>query len=205
MKHYPDSVAAARGFTLVELLVAMAIFSIMSLMAYQGMQAVFASREQTDAESRRLQTVQMAFLMLQRDLMFISPREIRDEYGDVQAAFQLDENSLYPLELSRDGYRNPARLPRSSLQRVAYAMVDNTLYRIRWPVLDRAPDTQSLRRTLLEDVEDFSIRALDDDGEWHPVWPVANGGRPLPRAVEVSLTLKDWGQLTRLFMLPEVD
>ena len=196
---------AHRGFTLIELLVAMAIFSMMSLMAYQGMQSVFASREQTDAESRRLQAVQMAFLHLQRDLTFISAREIRDEYGDFQAAFRLDENSLYTMELSRDGYRNPARLPRSSLQRVAYARVDNTLYRVHWPVLDRAPDSQSLRRTLLEDVEDFSIRVLDAAGEWHPIWPIATDSRIFPQAVEVSLTLKDWGQLTRLFMLPEVD
>ena len=71
-----------QGFTLLELMVAMVIFSLMSLMAYQGMQSVFASREQTDADAKKLQAIQMTFLVLQRDLEFISEREIRDEYGD---------------------------------------------------------------------------------------------------------------------------
>lgn len=199
------SLRSRQGFTLVELLVAMAIFSLMSLMAYQGMQSVFTTREQTDAEAKRLQAIQMTFLYLQRDLGFISAREIRDEYGDNQAAFKLAEDGLYRMELSRDGYRNPAQLPRSSLQRVAYSLADNTLYRLRWPVMDRAPDSQPIRRTLLTDVDEIIIRVLDEKDEWQHVWPSAAQGRIFPRAVEVTLSLKDWGRLSRLFMLPEAD
>jgi len=194
-----------RGFTLIELMVAMAIFAIMSLMAYQGMQSVFSTREQTDAESKRLQAIQMTFLDLQRDLEFISVREIRDEYGDRQPAFKLAEGGIYRLELSRDGLRNPAQLPRSSLQRIAYSLTDKHLYRVRWPVLDRAPDTPAIKRLLLEDVEDLSIRVLDEKGEWQHDWPLPGQNRILPRAVEVSLTLPDRGRLSRLFLLPEVD
>ena len=198
-------VRSQTGFTLIELLVAMTIFSMMSLMAYQGMQSVFTTREQTDAEAKRLQAVQMAFLYLQRDLGFISAREIRDEYGDSQVAFKLAEEGIYRMELSRDGYRNPAQLPRSSLQRAAYSLVDNTLYRLRWPVMDRAPDSKVIKQTLLDDVEELAIRVLDEKGEWHSQWPLASHTRIFPRAVEVNLSLKDWGKLSRLFMLPEAD
>lgn len=193
------------GFTLIELLVALAIFAVMSLMVNQGMQSVFSTREQTDEESKRLQAVQMAFLYLQRDLNYINAREIRDEYGDHQDALRLAEDGIYRMELSRDGYRNPAQLPRSSLQRIAYSLADNKLYRLRWPVMDRAPDSQSIKQILLEDVEAISIRVLDDQNEWQIAWPLSSQSHIFPRAIEVSLTLKDWGRLSRLFMLPEVD
>lgn len=193
------------GFTLIELLVAMTIFSIISLMALQGMLSVFNTREQTDNESKRLQSVQIAFLNLQRDFDFISTREIRDEYGDSQPALKLIEDGIYQMELSRDGYRNPAQLPRSSLQRIAYRLTENTLHRLQWPVMDRAPDSQTTKRTLLEDVEELTIRVLDDKDEWHNEWPLTTSGHTFPRAIEVTLALKDWGRLSRLFMLPEAD
>jgi general secretion pathway protein J len=197
--------ASQQGFTLIELLVALAIFSIMSLMAYQGMQSVFTTRAHTDDEAKRLQAVQMAFLYLQRDLGFISAREIRDEYGDSQSAFKLAEQGVMRLELTRAGHRNPAQLPRSSLQRVAYSLDDNKLHRLYWRVLDRAPDSQAVDRELLDNVESLEIRVLDERDEWQQYWPTSGSSRILPRAIEVTLTLKDWGPLTRLFMLPEVD
>lgn len=193
------------AFTLIELLVAISIFSIVSLMALQGMLSVFSTGEQTNTESKRLQSVQITFLNLQRDLNFISTREIRDEYGDNQSALKLSEEALYRMELSRDGYRNPAQLPRSSLQRIAYQLTENTLQRLQWPVMDRAPDSQTTKRTLLENVEELTIRVLDDKDEWHHEWPLPAGGRIFPRAIEVTLALKDWGRLSRLFMLPEAD
>jgi len=198
-------ICKTNGFTLIELLVAMTIFSIISLMALQGMLSVFNTGEQTDGESKRLQAVQMTFLNLQRDLNFISTREIRDEYGDAQPALKLTEGGIYQLELSRDGYRNPAQLPRSSLQRIAYRLTENTLDRVQWPVVDRAPDSQTIKRSLLEDVEELTIRVLDENNEWHHDWPLPGGNRIFPRAVEVTLALKDWGRLSRLFMLPEVE
>ena len=194
-----------QGFTLLELMVAMVIFSLMSLMAYQGMQSVFASREQTDADAKKLQAIQMTFLVLQRDLEFISEREIRDEYGDRQPAFKLSEDSDYRLELTRDGFRNPAQLPRSSLQRVAYRLTDKGLYRVRWSVLDRAPDSQVIKRRLLDSVEEFSVRVLDEKNEWQLAWPMSAQSHTFPRAVEVSLTLTGWGRLSRLFLLPEAN
>ncbi len=194
-----------QGFTLIELMVAMTIFALMSLMAYQGMQSVFAAREQTDADARRLQAIQMTFLVLQRDLEFISEREIRDQYGDRQPAFKLAEDGDFRLELTRDGFRNPAQLPRSSLQRVAYQVSDKGLYRVRWSVLDRAPDSPVIKRRLLDDVTELSIRVLDEKDEWQTAWPMSAQSHAFPRAVEVSVTFADWGRLSRLFVLPEAN
>src|SRR5210317_447529 len=142
-----------KGFTLIEILVALAISSLLAVMAYGGLNTILDAREQTDFSAERLQQIQKAFLWLKRDSEQTIERTIRDEYGDYQRAFIAAEHGRYRLELTRGGYRNPAQLPRSSLQRVAYSLEDNNLQRLTWPYLDRAQDTEPLKVSILEDVK----------------------------------------------------
>lgn len=194
-----------RGFTLIEILVALAISSLLAVMAYGGLGTILDAREQTDYSAKRLQQIQKTFLWLKRDSEQTIIRTIRDEYGDYQRAFIAAEHGRYRLELTRGGYRNPAQLPRSSLQRVAYSLEENNLQRLTWSYLDRAQDAQPLKANLLEDVNSLSFRFLDADREWHVSWPPVNTQQDatvqLPIAMEVSLELEDWGRLTRLFLM----
>ncbi|MEJ2142147.1 MAG: type II secretion system minor pseudopilin GspJ [Gammaproteobacteria bacterium] len=194
-----------KGFTLIELLVALAISSLLAVMAYGGLSTILETREQTDYSAKRLQQIQKAFLWLKRDSEQTVLRTIRDEYGDYQRAFLAAEHGRYRLELTRGGYRNPARLPRSTLQRVAYSLEENNLQRLSWPYLDRAQDAEPVKVRLLEDVNSLSFRFLDADREWHASWPPVNSEQKaipeLPLAIEVSLELEDWGRLTRLFVM----
>ena len=194
-----------KGFTLIELLVALAISSLLAVMAYGGLNTVLNTREQTDYSALRLQQIQKAFLWLKRDSEQTVVRRIRDEYGDQQQAFMAAEHGRYRLELTRGGYRNPAQLPRSSLQRVAYSLEENILQRLTWSYLDRAQDAEPLKVNLLEDVNAISFRFLDADREWHNSWPPVNAQQDtlvdLPLAMEVSLELEDWGRLTRLYLM----
>ncbi|UCE88585.1 MAG: type II secretion system minor pseudopilin GspJ, partial [Pseudomonadota bacterium] len=101
------------------------------------------------------------------------------------------------------GHRNPARLPRSTLQRVAYEVEDEVLYRVQWLTLDRAQDSEPARVALLEQVIKLELRFLDTANEWRTVWPplTATEDAGLPRAVEFSVELEDWGRVTRLVAL----
>lgn len=199
----------SRGFTLLEILVAIAIFGLMAAMAYGGLGAVIQTRDQLDDAQLRLAAMQKAFYRLQADLELAQERPIRDAFGTELASLTyLDTQGL---EFTRGGLRNPIGLPRSSLERVAYVIEDNQetkkkeLRRRRWPVLDRANDTAFVETVLLEEVEEVEWRFLDEGDEWQTQWPpISNDPATtagLPRAVEMTLTTKDYGKLRYLFGL----
>ncbi|MBI1195619.1 MAG: type II secretion system protein GspJ [Gammaproteobacteria bacterium] len=194
---------AERGFTLLELLVALAIFAILAVMAYRGLDVVLASDRTAQIQAQRLATLQTVYRLMGRDIEQAAARSIRDQFGDRQAALLGDSSTL---ELSRAGRRNPAHLPRSRIQRVGYQLGDDRLMRSGWAVLDRAQDAEPSRSEVLEQVEELGFRYLDRKQGWQAHWPIQNDDASrlaLPMAVEVTLTLKDFGQVVWLFRVPD--
>ena len=200
-----DAPRAARsaGFTLLELTVAVAIFAVLSLMSYGGLRTVLEAQVQTARVSARLAELQMAMRLLQSDLAQLAPRGVRDAFGDPEPALTT-RGAGGGLALTRAGWRNPLERPRSALQRVEYLLEEDRLMRTVWPVLDRVQATATEPEPLLSGVEELVVRFLDGDGEWIESWPPATApaalqlATPLPRAVEVSLRLEDWGIIRRL-------
>ncbi len=195
------------GFTLLELLVAVAIFAVLSAMAYGGLRNVIDNSQQTEIAMQRLQQVQLAMLKISRDLTQLSPRSIRDEYGNTSNYILAGQGDDIFIELTRGGRRNPAELLRSHLLRVAYKIEENTLSRLHWPHLDRTQEMQPYESVLLEEVESASIRFLDNDNEWHDEWPPlsatgqTDGNAVALSAIEFTLELQDWGELVRIFLV----
>lgn len=193
------------GFTLLELLVALAVFSLVSLMAYTGLRTVLQSKQQTEQRAARMQQLQTAVLMLERELGQMVPRAIRDEYGDEQPVLRTSDYGPIRLEFTHGGWRNPTASDRSSLQRVAYGVEDEQLIRLSWSVLDRAQDSAPYRAVLLDGVRELNLRYMDNDRAWQTQWPpptyTPGDPLPLPLAVEVTLTLKDLGEIRRIFPL----
>jgi len=175
-------------------------------MGYSGLSNVMTARQITSQHAERLAQLQMAFLWLGRDIEQAIDRPIRDEYGDTRHAMLGVETGRYQLELTRNGWRNPAGRARSSLQRVAYGLRDGELIRVYWNVLDRAQDSQPLESVLLVGIEKLELRFLNDKNQWQASWPSRQlGGRASttpPRAVEVTLETVAEGRITRLFRVP---
>lgn len=208
----PMNNTQTRGFTLLELLVALAVFAIMAVAAYGGLRSVLFTRAAVDEENRRLAAVQLAVFRLEQDIEQTLPRGIRDEYGEPQPALSggalLDE----ALILTRAGWDNPLGQTRANLQRVAYRWQDGRLWRLYWPVLDQGGPVEPRETLLLDQVQEFKVRFLDQGDVWQNDWPpltdhTTRDSRPpdpnaLPRAVEITLTLEDWGAITRLLPLP---
>lgn len=201
MQRYP---VTCPGFTLLEMLIALAIFSLLAIMSYGGLRTVMAQQEQTEAAAERLSALQKTYLIMQRDIEQFVPRPIRDEYGDTQPALTGGET----LQFTRGGWYNPLNYPRSSLQRVGYARDDQQLVRYVWRVLDRAQDSEPLTEPLLEDVDEMRIRYLAGNNEWLEQWPpvqvvsAPQVSADLPRAIEVTLEHEYYGPLVWLFQLP---
>ena len=193
----------ARGFTLLELLVAIAIFSVIGLGAYQMLQSVSQSHERVRTSIDSYMRVNLALSILQRDLNQFVPRPVRDEYGEPAAPI-LFEDDEYLIEFSRGGWANPGGRPRSELQRVAYSIDydEELLYRHFWLVLDRAEDSEPVSQILLEGVTDFRVTAHQDPNGLTDVQLQTVSGSPaFPVAVEVVIATEALGEVQRLFQL----
>ncbi len=193
-----------RAFTLIEVLVSLAIFSILAALAYGALGQTLDSAELLNDRMDRLQAIQRTMRLLSEDFQQLSPRPIRDELGDgFGPALDTDFQSGFALELTHGGWSNPIVLPRSTLQRSAYRIEDDELIRYHWRVLDRTLANEPLSVTLLDGVESLFFRFLQANGQWTEQWPPSNrpgvlGARQRPRAVEIILTLTDEGEISRL-------
>ncbi len=197
---------AQRGFTLIELMVAMAIFALVALMSYAGLSQVINARIASERSLSRLSNIQFALRQIEMDLEQLHPRPVREEFGDsLQPAVLGDLRRFNPLEFTRAGWRNPLGTPRSSLQRVAYRLEDGKLIRSHWNVLDRIQPNEPLEFTLLENIEEFDLRFMKSDGDWLNGWPDPDAAPAAqlemrPRAIEIVLQFADerYGSITRL-------
>lgn len=193
------------GFTLIEVLVALAIFGIMTALAYQALGQSLTNAELLTERMDRLQGIQRTMSLLGRDLMQASPRPVRDPLGDGRIpSIRTSLNTQFALEVTHGGWPNPAGLPRGTLQRVAWRIEDGKLLRYHWTVLDPTFANVPVITQLIEDVDGILFRYRTHGGEWTEQWPPlqvqgAVAERIRPQVVEVILTLPDEGEIRRFF------
>jgi general secretion pathway protein J len=216
--------AQPRGFTLVELLVAMAIVAVIGVMAFTGLTTFIRQRDLAEERTRRWQEIQLAIRTIVQDLSQIQPRLTRDELGEsYRPSLLANPNAQFALEFSRGGWANPGGFNRGTVLRVAYNVeehqddknakqgqgmrgarnVRNALYRLHWPVMDRTLATVPVKTEILDRVESMEVRFLDSAGEWQTEWPPLRMSGPQrnvirPRAVEVVIELEDFGRISRI-------
>jgi general secretion pathway protein J len=193
-----------KGFTLIEVLVALAVFGVLSVMAYMALGQTLSNADMLGERMERLEAIQRAIRYLDSDLMQAAPRPVRGLLGDgYEPAVRSSFASEYALEVTHGGWTNPAGMPRGTLQRSAYRIEDGELIRYHWRVLDRTINNEPIETVLLDGVESIVFRYLTSDGEGSEQWPPANvpgpgGFRLRPRGVEILLTLTDEGEIRRL-------
>ena len=212
--HSPES-----GFTLLEVLIAMAITAFVSVLSYQTLSTALAGIESARTESERLHEINRAFTVLSRDVRQMTNRPVRDEFGQMASAMSGGELARDPLRLTRSGWHNSTGAPRSTLQRVAYRLEEDKLLRLSYPVLDRTTAIEPTETVLIDGVEVFELRflpsvnALEVDRNqvidrrfWQENWVADVGFTDKiidpPAAIEVRVILSDWGELERLYVMP---
>ena len=196
---------AQHGFTLLEVLVAVAIFGIISLLAYGGYNQLIRQSEIVETSATRTRAIQSTVQRMAEDFAMLEPRSIREPLGEtLEPALRAGGTRTDTLlDLTRSGWTNPAGLSRSTLQRVTYRLMDEKLERAYWNALDRTLTTEPTSAVLLDKVRTASFRFMDQNQTWHEQWPPLGYSGPdatrlRPIAVEVTLELEDWGKLVRL-------
>lgn len=213
------AVYAQQGFTLIELLIALAVSAVIAALAYQAVNGMVKVQTGMQAHTERSAQVQRAFWWLEQDFIQMVPRAVLDGYGSSLPALQYRAD--LGVELTRAAQ---FATPNASggLVRVGYVLQGDTLVRLVWPVLDRAPDTQPSKQVVLSGVKSMTVRFLqnlpnasDSVEPWLALWPPTWTGDAantaelttsqaaltlLPTLVEVQIELDDLGLITRLFM-----
>ncbi len=193
-----------RGFTLVEMLVALMIFALMSVLAYRGLAAVMQTREHLTEDNRRWRDIALTLAQLEQDMDLVVDRPVRGNgnlllpalVGNLQTVNADDAQ----LSFSRMGMAWQTGVL-ADVQRHGYRLNNGTLEQLVWPVLDRAPLSEPVVNVLLERVNRFELRYLDNSGNWQPRWPLP-GMKALPAALEMVLELDNGIVVTRVFALP---
>ncbi len=196
---------SARGFTLVELLVALAIFALISGFAYRGLNALLDSREALQRDARKWRDVALFVGRVERDLSSVLARASRGASGTTLApvASTLESPGAGDgLALTRSGsalQENALAAP----QRIAYRLRDGRIERLAWAGVDAAPRDEPIAVTVLSPVRTLTFRFLDPRSlEWRGTWP--GGSALLPAAVETTVELASGERIVRLVDLPGV-
>lgn len=200
--------ARPSGFTLVEVLVALAVLAVVLVLAQQGLRLMTGAEESLGPRRQRLSGLQVAMATLERDLMQLASRPVRDGNGRPLPALSLGGSGGALIAFTRSGRDNPMDRTQADLVRIDYRLEGKALLRDLWPVLDRVPGTEPVTVRLLDGVTAARARLRTDDGRWHdraPLPEVKTGPDelpPLPAAIEVTLEVEGIGGVRRLVPVP---
>ncbi len=196
---------AARGFTLIEMIVALSIFAVLGVVTGQIVSRVVDNFAVVTERGQRMVELQRAMQVMQRDLLQLVDRPIRDPLGDSREALLIQTDGT--LEFSRAGWQNPLGRARSTLQRVIYRLEGDVLHRAYFLTLDMTPDSTPQVQQLLTGVSNFEVLAIDVAGNEYAFWPVA-GAEANPEQALAGLLLRfelePYGVVERLWAVPDV-
>ena len=192
-----------RAFTLVELLVALAIFAIMSGFAYRALTSMLEGRDALAKESRKWRDVSLFVGRVERDIAAVLPR-IATAAGELKVApLSSSVEGGTGLALTRSGNMLAGNVS-AAPQRVAYRLREGRIERLSWAGVDAAPRDEPQPTPVLADAGSLAFRFMDPKGsEWRADWGLpGNAAVTLPAAVEMTLVLASGERIVRLFDLP---
>lgn len=186
------------GFTLVELLVSLFIFGMLSAAGVALLSFSVRAQEAADARLDDLADFRRAGALLTGDLAQAAPRLARDPAGRARPAFEgsSGEQGGVALAFVRRGWENLDETPRASLQRVEYRLAEGRLERRVYPRLDGAAPLPPT--TVAEGVRRIRLRYRDGEGNWRERWDPTKATE-LPRAVELVIDAEGSGTTRQLF------
>lgn len=189
-----------KGFTLVEMLVALLVFSLLSAAGVAVLGFAADNRAVVRERMEEIAALQSARALIKTDLEQMADRRTRADGGGPTRSLMGGESPAGPvLAFTRRGWDNPDAAPRAALQYVEYRLVEDRLERQARPALDGAALGEP--QVMLRGVRGLEL-AFYARGAWTPAW-APSPDRPLPQAVRLTMDLEAFGEVTQLVLLPD--
>ena len=204
-----------QGFTLMEVLVALAIFAIIGAASARLLRDAVTQSQGLGTREAAVGALVQSLFRFEQDVQQWVQRPVRDRYGDPLPALAL---SAGELTLTRAGRRGEQGLEedapaRGELQRVAWRLENGELTRRYWPVLDQLPETEPRQVSYGLELTGLTCEILASDGQSYREWPLdpqmlasraENGLEPEARGLQCAFESEIWGPtLSRFWRLPE--
>lgn len=190
----------AKGMTLLEVMVAMVLLTVLGVMASKGLSQVLRARDVVYGEQARWRSIAMAWARVGEDVTCAVdglPVDVAEVHwqgrgGTARWAIWGSSGSVLPIQYSlRNG--TVVRTLGADLSRPQTAKPGTGGA--------QAPPME-LDTPLLSGVRAMALSFLDGRGEWHDHWPVEGSSEAKLRALRVALTLDDGRDITRVYALP---
>ena len=194
-----------RGYTLLEVLVALTVFAILATITASAMYNAFNTRERVNIQANQLNTLQMTMVLLMRDTQQIIERSV---FGDEMHLFPPFIGESKYIEFTRAGDVNPGAIAqKSTLKRVGYVCTGKKLIRRSWENLDIPLRKIYQDKVVLDNLEQCSFAYLSNSrqilSEWRSYAVQQNQKKEtLPLAIQFTLTVAAWGDMNLLFVIP---
>jgi general secretion pathway protein J len=192
------------GYTLLEIMIALAVFAIVATISASAMYQAFDTRARVNVQAQQLNTIQLALSFITRDTEQIIERAT---LGNEMHSFAPFIGQANYVEFTRGGFVNPTQALRSTLQRVAYLCMNKKLIRRSWHHLDIPKRNQHEDRIIFDNVEACEFAYLNHShqtlSEWRAYAMQQNQNRTTsPIAIQMSITLRHLGNMNLLFPIP---
>lgn len=184
----------SKGFTLVEILIALAIFSIMAAITSSVLYSVFNAHDKTTKQAITISKMQIAFVLIERDLSQILYKPIKTSLGKENSVIGLEDEVTF----SRGGFNNPlAEKKQSSLIRIAYYLKNQKLKRSSYSAVNLENTANKQVDTLLEGVSQLQFHYIDENRIAKTQWY----DKKLPTAIRITIHSSHFGDLSQIYTL----
>lgn len=189
--------ATHKGFTLIEVLVALTILGMLLSIALAGIRLGIGAWEKGDAVNEDTQRIRTLASRLSNEIGSMHPYIITVTAGMKEYAFKGEGHSIGFVTTNEDSMPD---LPKGGFKYVFYSVKDEPEFSGLTSIEKMLPDKNVMdiskgRITLIEPaVKEIMLEYMDEKGGWLDTWD-ANEKKDMPQAVRIKLLFKQEGRL----------
>jgi general secretion pathway protein J len=194
------------GFTLIELMVAIMIFAIITVISYRTLSALIATKDGVETAQAKWGGISKTMNQMSVYCNRIIPLTVLDVDGSMMPAVlgksKLTGNFDSQLEMTTSGFIGDLAYGSTPPKRIGFRYANGKLFLVIWPVLNRAPNTKPDLILLSNQIASFKIKYLYQDRQWYDTWPLNLSSYAItPLAIKMYIKMNSGEEIDRQWAL----